>query len=221
MKEPGFLKTSIKKISLLFVLFLFIYLVAGLFSYVETRSKCFPITIITVDKKPVEELVQSVNTCSFSVESEKMTFDSSIFNHYETPPVKDIFLFYAEIHIADWPIFSEMDNAISEANPFLLEIVSKYSSSKLKIFLLAYISLFFFGLMFLLRVAPSRKEPHYNYKKTSIFTVLVFSTFSVPAFFMFNSNILLFAVFVLATLFIAYLAIVLLVHRLLFFGDKK
>ena len=154
MGEANFLKIAIKKTIFLLVLFLLMYSATGIFSYLEKKTKCFPITVITVEKKPIEELLQSVKTCSLSVESEKMTFDSSIFNHYETPPVKDIFLFYIEIPFSDWQLFSEMENAISEANPFLLDTISRYSSSKLKIFLLAYISLFFLGLIFV----PQKKN---------------------------------------------------------------
>ena len=108
MGEANFLKIAIKKTIFLLVLFLLIYSATGIFSYLEKKTKCFPITVITVEKKPIEELLQSVKTCSLSVESEKMTFDSSIFNHYETPPVKDIFLFYIEIPFSDWQLFSEM-----------------------------------------------------------------------------------------------------------------
>ena len=221
MGEVGFFKTAIKKTTLLSVLFLFIYLVTGLFSYLEIRTKCFPITVITVKEKPVRELIQSVKTCSFSVESEKMTFDSSIFNHYETPPVRDIFLFYVEIPFADWALFSEMENSIPEANPFLLEIISRYSSSKLKIFLLAYISLFFIGLIFLLRIAPSKKDPHYNFRKISFITCFLYILFSIPTFFIFDSSILIFAFFTLVTLFIAYISVLLILYRLIFSGETK
>lgn len=220
MKKTGFLKPALKKTSLLLVLFLLIYLVTSLFAYLETRTKCFPITVITVEEEPVKEMIKSIKTCSFSVESEKMTFDSSIFNHYETPPVKDIFLFYLEIPFADWPMFSEMENAIPEANPFLLRIVSKYFSSKLKIFLLAYITLFFLGLIILFRVAPSKNEPHYNYKKTAAFTVFLFILFSIPAFVIFNSGILLFVFFILITLLIAYISILSILYRLIFSGER-
>jgi len=221
LEKAGFFKTSLKKTLLLVVLFLLIYLVTSLFAYLENRTKCFPITVITVEEKPVKEMIKSIKTCSFSVESEKMTFDSSIFNHYETPPVKDIFLFYVEIPFADWLMFSEMENAIPEANPFLLRIVSKYSSSKLKIFLLAYITLFFLGLIILFRVAPSKKEPHYNYKKTAILTVLLYLLFSAPAFVIFNSGILLFAFLILITLLIAYISLLLILYRLVFTGERR
>lgn len=221
MEKAGFFKISVKKTTLLLVLFFLIYLVTFLFSYLETRTKCFPITVITVEEKPVKEMIKSVKTCSFSVESEKMTFDSSIFNHYETPPVKDIFLFFVEIPFADWQMFSEMENAIPEANPFLLRIVSKYSSSRLKIFLLAYITLFFLGLIILVRIAPSKKEPHYNYKKSAILTVFLFLLFSIPAFIIFDSGILLFVFFILITLLIAYISVLLILYRLVFTGEIK
>lgn len=216
MAKSGYLGSVIKKTALLLILFGFIYSVTAVLSYLEQKADCFPITMITVDEKPVKELISSVKTCSFSVESEKMTFDSSIFNHYETPPVKDIFLFYVEIPFSDWQLFSEMENAIPEANPYLLNIISSYSSSKLKVFLLAYISLFFFGLIFLLRVAPSKKDPHYNYNKVSVATSIMFLIFSIPVFFIFDSTIFLFVFFVLTTLFIAYLSVLLILHRLIF-----
>lgn len=221
MEKAGFFKAALKKTSLLLVLFLLIYLATFLFAYLETRTNCFPITVITVEEESVKQMIKSIKTCSFSVESEKMTFDSSIFNHYETPPVKDIFLFYVEIPFANWQMFSEIENVIPEANPFLLRIVRKYSSSKLKVFLLAYIMLFVSGLIILFRVAPSKKEPSYNYKKTAILTVFLYLLFSVPAFVVFNSGILLFAFFILITLLIAYISMLLILYRLIFAEEKR
>jgi hypothetical protein len=221
LEQAGFIKTFVKKTLVLSLLFLLIYPVIIIFSYLESKTDCFPVTVITVEKKPVEELIKSIPTCSYSVESEKMTFDSSIFNHYETPPVKDIYLFYAEIPFSDWQLFSEMENSIPEANPFLLDVISRYASSKIRIFLLSYISLFFLGLLIMLRVAPSKKEPHYNFFKTSFFTSLMFVVFSLPAFFLFDSGILIFTTFIVSTLFIGYISILIILYRLTFTGETK
>ncbi len=65
-----------------------------------------------------------MNVCSVSVASERMTFDSSIFNHYETLPVKEIYLYSMKIPYENWSEVKNMEDVITEANPYIEEIVS-------------------------------------------------------------------------------------------------
>ena len=221
MTEQSFFKLALKKTLLIFFLFTLIYSTTSLFAYLEHKTKCFPVTVITVEKEHLDELILKVNPCSFSFEMEKMTFDSAIFNHYESLPVKNIYLYYLEIPFTDWQLFSNLDNSIPEANHFLLQTISRYSNSKLKILLLAYIFLFFFGLIFLVKIAPSKKDSTFHFIKTVVFTNTLFIVLSMPIFFLFSSNTLVFAMFVVGTLFIAHLSILTILHRLLFSGETK
>lgn len=157
MEKLLFLLQIFKRIFFLFLLFLLLFLQDYLIIYVENLTSCFPITIITTQKESVDQTVASLNVCSISVHSERMTFDSSIFNHYETLPVKEIYLYSMKIPYSDWSEIKNMEDAITEANPYVEDIVSLYSASKLKIWLLSFIGFVILGIYFVFKIVAVNK----------------------------------------------------------------
>lgn len=128
-----------------------------LFVYVENMVACFPITIITTQKAPVEEKISAMNVCSVSVQSERMTFDSSIFNHYETLPVKEIYLYSMKIPYENWSEVKNMEDVITEANPYIEDIVSLYGVSKIKFQLFSFVFMMLMGAYFVFKIVASNK----------------------------------------------------------------
>ena len=128
-----------------------------LFVYVENMVACFPITIITTQKVPVEEKISAMNVCSVSVQSERMTFDSSIFNHYETLPVKEIYLYSMKIPYETWSEVKNMEDVITEANPYIEDIVSLYGVSKIKFQLFSFVFMMLMGVYFVFKIVASNK----------------------------------------------------------------
>ena len=128
-----------------------------LFVYVENMAACFPITIITTQKAPVEEKISAMNVCSVSVQSERMTFDSSIFNHYETLPVKEIYLYSMKIPYENWSEVKNMEDVITEANPYIEDIVSLYGVSKIKFQLFSFVFMMLMGVYFVFKIVASNK----------------------------------------------------------------
>lgn len=146
-----------KKIFFLCAIFLLFFVQERLFVYVENMAACFPITIITTQKAPVEEKISAMNVCSVSVQSERMTFDSSIFNHYETLPVKEIYLYSMKIPYENWSEVKNMEDVITEANPYIEDIVSLYGVSKIKFQLFSFVFMMLMGVYFVFKIVASNK----------------------------------------------------------------
>ncbi|MBR6422916.1 hypothetical protein IKS86_09430 [bacterium] len=146
-----------KKIFFLCAIFLLFFVQERLFVYVENMVACFPITIITTQKAPVEEKISAMNVCSVSVQSERMTFDSSIFNHYETLPVKEIYLYSMKIPYENWSEVKNMEDVITEANPYIEDIVSLYGVSKIKFQLFSFVFMMLMGAYFVFKIVASNK----------------------------------------------------------------
>ena len=146
-----------KKIFFLCAIFLLFFVQERLFVYVENMVACFPITIITTQKAPVEEKISAMNVCSVSVQSERMTFDSSIFNHYETLPVKEIYLYSMKIPYENWSEVKNMEDVITEANPYIEDIVSLYGASKIKFQLFSFVFMMLIGAYFVFKIVASNK----------------------------------------------------------------
>ena len=146
-----------KKIFFLCAIFLLFFVQERLFVYVENMVACFPITIITTQKVPVEEKISAMNVCSVSVQSERMTFDSSIFNHYETLPVKEIYLYSMKIPYETWSEVKNMEDVITEANPYIEDIVSLYGVSKIKFQLFSFVFMMLMGVYFVFKIVASNK----------------------------------------------------------------
>ena len=141
-----------KKIFFLFAVFLLFFLQGNLFVYLENMVSCFPVTMITTQKEPVEKALSEMKVCSLSVQSERMTFDSSIFNHYEALPVKEIYLYYMKIPYENWGEVKNMEDVITEANPYIEDIVSLYAASKIRFQLFSFIFLMLIGVYFVFKI---------------------------------------------------------------------
>lgn len=159
------------------LLFLVLALQNYLFIYFENMVECFPATIITTQKEPVEQALGEVHLCSVSVQSERMTFDSSIFNHYETLPVKEIFLYSLKLPYRNWEDIKNMDDTITEANPYIEEIVSFYLASKMKSQLLSFVFSILIGAVLIFNIAAAHKMT----KKQFFVLFLINSTLYVAA----------------------------------------
>ena len=126
------------------------------FNIFEETAKCFPVTIITSNPSVAEPLLNEIEKCSISVETEKMTFDSSIFNDYESLPVKDIYFYVVETPYANWERIKTTEDIIPEANPFLEESVADYLGSKMKYWTISFIISMLFGSLLIAGIVTSR-----------------------------------------------------------------
>ena len=146
-----------KKIFFLLFLFAVLAVQNHMFIYIENMASCFPATIITTMKEPVEQALGEIKLCSVSVESERMTFDSSIFNHYETLPVKEIFLYSAKFPYQNWEEIKNLEDTITEANPYVEEIVSFYLASKMKSWLISFVFSILLGVAVIFKITGTDK----------------------------------------------------------------
>ncbi len=113
--------------------FLFLLFADYAVSYFEQTLRCFPVTVVTTDKKIVERLAAVPDRCMFSVETEKFMIESQIFNDYDVPPVKDIYLIMLKTAYTQWDEIREIDNAITEMNPFVKRAADFYIANGLKL----------------------------------------------------------------------------------------
>ena len=209
MNKLLFCLSFCKKIFFLCAIFLLLLGQGNLFVYLENMLSCFPITIITTQKEPVEQAVSGMKVCSVSVQSERMTFDSSIFNHYETLPVKEIYLYSMKIPYENWGEVKKMEDVITEANPYVEEIVSSYGVSKIKFQLFSFIFSMLVGIYFVFKIVASNKMSKKSFLIVSIIiSVLyivasIFVLNSLPAFLMLLSALstgILFLIYAIITL---------------------
>ena len=182
MGKVRFFISFFKKIVFLALVFIVLAAQNSIFVYIENMVSCFPATIITTQKEPVEQALSGMTLCSISVQSERMTFDSSIFNDYETLPVKEIFLYSVKIPYQNWNEIKNLEDTITEANPYIEEIVSFYLASKMKCLLLSFIFSTLIGLFFVLRIVASNKMTKKQFLVISIVnSILYLSAFTALA----------------------------------------
>lgn len=198
-----------KKIFCLALLFLVMAAQNALFIYFEHMASCFPATIITTQKEPVEQALGEIKLCSVSVQSERMTFDSSIFNHYETLPVKEIFLYSVELPYQNWSEIKNMEDTITEANPYIEETVSFYLGSKMKSLLISLVFSIFIGAILIFKITAADKMSKKQFVVLLIINSILYVAASIllltafPAFVMPLSAIsagVLFSIFILVSL---------------------
>ena len=221
MKESGSLRKILKNIISLVLFFLIFYSVILTLSFLDNGTKCFPVTIITTEKDTVDKMLESLKLCALSVEVEKMTFDSAVFNHYEKLPVKEIYLYSAEIPYHDWERIKNMDDAITEANPYFEKTVKNFSDSKLKYLSIAFIFIFFTGLIFMVRIAPSWKSTHGQFRLSILVSSVTFFVLSAVAFSFSTAELNSFILMSLSVVFTVFLIIILIISRLLKSRDEK
>ena len=203
-----------KKIFCLALLFLVMAAQNALFIYFEHMASCFPATIITTQKEPVEQALGEIKLCSVSVQSERMTFDSSIFNHYETLPVKEIFLYSVELPYQNWTEIKNMEDTITEANPYIEEAVIFYTASKMKYLLFSFILSTLFGIVFVFRVIASTKMTKKQFWFVSIINSVLYITASIVLLTAFPAFVLPLAATSAGVLFLVYLTTSIINYRL-------
>ena len=210
-----FLLQIFKRIFFLFLIFILLFLQCYLVVYIENLVSCFPVTVITTQKEPVEKMLTSLKVCSVSVQSERMTFDSSIFNHYEMLPVKEIYLYSMKIPYSDWNEVKNMEDVITEANPYIEDIVSFYSVSKMKMWLFLFVFSTVFGLIFVFKTVASNKMSKKQFLAVSIINSLVYLTCSVVVFCTFPVFVLPLSAISAVVPFMAYILMTLMNYKLL------
>lgn len=168
----------LKKIFFLALIFIVLAAQNYLFVYIENLTECFPVTIITTQKEPVEQALSGIKLCSLSVQSERMTFDSSIFNDYEVLPVKEIFLYSVKIPYSGWNEIKNMENMITEANPYIEDAVIFYTASRMKYLLFSFIFSTLVGIIFVFRVIASTKMTKKQFWFVSIINSVLYLTAS-------------------------------------------
>lgn len=185
LKGTGDFRSAIKNVFVLMLFFSVFYLVLYMFSYLENKLLCFPVTVITTEKESTDKVFDLMKICSISIEVEKMTFDSAVFNHYEKFPVKDIYLYSVEIPYSEWETIKKIDGSMNETNPYIEDIIEDYVHSKIKYLSIAFIFIFLAGLISLLKAAPSWKTTKKQFKISSLSTLITFiilSSLMFPSF---------------------------------------
>lgn len=175
----------VKRIFFLILLFIVLSLQNYLILCLENLTECFPVTLITTQKESVEAAVSQLKTCSVSVQSERMTFDSSIFNHYETLPVKEIYLYSLKIPYADWNEIKNLDDVIPEANPYVEDVVSVYAVSKMKFYLFFFVFSVVLGIYFIFKIVASNKMPRKRFLIISIINSIFYMVCSALLLYLF------------------------------------
>ena len=203
-----------KKIFFLFAIFLLFFAQGNLFVYLENMVSCFPVTIITNQKAPVEEKITAMNVCSVSVQSERMTFDSSIFNHYETLPVKEIYLYSMKIPYENWSEIKNMEDVITEANPYIEDIVSLYAASKIKFQLFSFIFMMLTGTYFVFKIVASNKLTKKSFFVVSIIISTLYVAATITLLNLFPSFVISLSAVSSGVLFLVYAIITLINYRL-------
>lgn len=160
-------------------------------------------------------MLTSLKVCSVSVQSERMTFDSSIFNHYETLPVKEIYLYSMKIPYSDWSEIKNMEDVITEANPYIEDIVSFYSVSKMKLWLFLFVFSTVFGLVFVFKTVASNKMSKKQFFVISIINSVCYLGFSVVVFCTFPVFVLPLSAISAVVPFMAYILMTLMNYKLL------
>jgi len=204
-----------KKIFFLFAVFLLFFLQGNLFVYLENMVSCFPVTMITTQKEPVEKALSEMKVCSLSVQSERMTFDSSIFNHYEALPVKEIYLYYMKIPYENWGEVKNMEDVITEANPYIEDIVSLYAASKIRFQLFSFIFLMLIGVYFVFKIVASNKMPKKHFLAVSIIITVLYLIASVVLLNAFPAFLIPLSAVSAGVLFMAYIVMTLINYKLL------
>lgn len=214
MSKLLFCLSFCKKIFFLCAVFLLFFVQGKLFVYLENMASCFPITVISNQKEPVEQVLSTMPVCSVSVQSERMTFDSSIFNDYEKLPVKEIYLYSMKIPYENWSEVKNMEDVITEANPYIEEIVSSYTASRIKFQLFSFIFLMLAGVYFVFKIVASNKLPKKTFLVVSIIISILYVALTVALLNLFPAFMLLLSAVSAGVLFLIYLIISLLNYRL-------
>ena len=202
-----------KKIFFLCAIFLLFFAQGSLFVYLENMVSCFPVTIITTQKAPVEEKIGAMKVCSVSVQSERMTFDSSIFNHYETLPVKEIYLYSMKIPYENWSEVKNMEDVITEANPYIEDIVSMYAASKIKIQLFSFVFMMLAGIYFVFNIVASNKTSKKSFFAVSIIISILYILAAIVLLNLFPAFVVLLSALSAGVLFLVYVIITLINYR--------
>lgn len=203
-----------KKIFFLCAIFLIFFAQGNIFIYLENMVSCFPITIITTQKEPVDQVFSAMKVCSVSVQSERMTFDSSIFNHYETLPVKEIYLYSMKIPYQNWSEVKNMEDVITEANPYIEDIVSSYAASKIKFQLFSFIFLILIGVYFVFKIVASNKTSKKTFFAVSIIVSILYTAMTIALLNIFPAFLMPLSAVSSGVLFLVYLIITLINYRL-------
>ena len=214
MGNLRFLLHVFKRIFFLAVLFLLLFVQSYFIVYIENLVSCFPVTIITTQKESVENALSSLKVCSVSVQSERMTFDSSIFNHYETLPVKEIYLYSMKIPYSDWGGVKNMEDVITEANPYIEDIVSVYGASKIKIWLFSFVFFVLVGIYFVFKIVATNKMSKKQFLIVSLMISLLYVLTSVFLLSSFPALVMPLSAVSAGVLFAAYTAISLITYKL-------
>ena len=205
----------LKRVFFLALLFVVLSLQNYLIVYLENLAGCFPVTLITTQKEQVETAVSRLKTCSVSVHSERMTFDSSIFNHYETLPVKEIYLYSMKISYENWNEIKNLEDVIPEANPYIEEIVSFYLGSRMKFYLFSFIFSAVLGIYFIFRIVASNKMPKKQFVSISVINSICYLVCSAILIFSFPAFLMPLSAASAGVLFVAYLLMTLMNYKFL------
>lgn len=221
MEERSLVRSVIYKNLFLFLFFLIFYVVIYSFTFLENLNDCFPATVITTDREQVDRIVNGIDLCYISVETEKMTFDSAIFNHYETPPVKDVFLFSISMPYEKWDLLKSLENAISDTNPYVENTVVVYNSSRIKFLSVAFIIISLIWLLFSTKTVPSWRRSKHDLFVTVIFTSINFVLLSTFSYLIASPKVHSFITITLSLFLITYIIILAIIYRLISTGEIK
>lgn len=221
MEERHPVVTLLRKNLVLLLFFVFFNITAYFFTFMEDLNKCFPATVITTDKTIVESIIDELDLCSMTVDSEKMTFDSAIFNHYEVPPVKDVYLYSLSFPYEKWDRIKNLDNALSDTNPYVEKTVVAYNGARIKLFSTGFVIIFALWLIFTARIAPSWKRSRRAFFTTAASTLIFFMIFSAVSFALASPEIHSFITISLSVLIVTYTVILSIIYRFISTGEHR
>lgn len=221
MEERHPVVTLLQKNLALVLFFVFFNITAYFFTFMEGLSRCFPATLITTDKSAVDNIIGELDVCSITVDTEKMTFDSSIFNHYETPPVKDVYLYSLSFSYEKWDRVKNLDSVLSDTNPYVEKTVSAYNGSKIKLFSIGFVIVFSLWLLFTAKISPSWKRSRRSFFTTSVSTIFTFIILSAVSFTFTSPDIHSFVTISLSVFFVTYIVILSVIYRFISSGVSR
>jgi hypothetical protein len=195
------------------IFFVMIHLLLTVLSYLDNITECFPVTVITVEEEVVKSVLSREGVCESDLFSEKMTFDSSIFNHYETPPVKEIFFLTVKLPYTEWDSIVEAEEATVEANPFVESLVKSYYLSRLKWLTISFIVVFVLGLFLFAASIPSKTQGFEIFKPNTSLTVLIFLSGSFSVISRYPAGLMMFSGLSLLSVLMVYIMFLVLYSR--------
>ncbi len=149
--------------------------------YMEQYIRCYPITVITTSKDTVNTIKNTIPSCSFAVQNEKVTIDSRLLNDNERAPVRTIYLVLTHIPFHLVSQVSTLSDTEIEENVFVKKAVGIWEKSKMKTLVLSFFLLTVFGVLSTLLTLFSAQKTAMSRKSAILIHSLEMLAIIVPS----------------------------------------